>query len=114
MRPRIRPLKELHFREDIAQFFRVNTLLAAALHPETAVWVTAPPPENARVTADSYLIMLADCAAHGGRWVITLDPALGITWPLPVEGAALSEKDRGLPTLAEALREADRGLDSRH
>ena len=49
-----------------------------------------------------------------GVAVNPLDPALGITWPLPVEGAALSEKDRGLPTLAEALREADRGLDSRH
>lgn len=50
--------------------------LAAALHPETAVWVAAPPPENARITADSYLITLADSACHGGRWVIALDPGL--------------------------------------
>jgi len=49
-----------------------------------------------------------------GVAVSPLDPALGITWPLPVEGAALSEKDRSLPTLAEVLREADRGRDSRH
>jgi hypothetical protein len=50
--------------------------LAAALHPETAVWVTALPPVNERVTADSYQIAMADCAAHGGRWVIALDAAL--------------------------------------
>src|SRR2546425_645840 len=36
--------------------------LAGALHPEAAVWVAASPPENARITADSYLITLADCA----------------------------------------------------
>ena len=47
--------------------------LAAALHPATAVWVEAPPAENARLTPDSYLITMADSASHGGRWVITLD-----------------------------------------
>ena len=50
--------------------------LAAALHPATAVWVEAPPAENARITPDSYLITLADSASHGGRWVITLDAPL--------------------------------------
>jgi hypothetical protein len=50
--------------------------LAAALHSETAVWVAATPPENPRITADAYLITLADCAGHGGRWVIALDPGL--------------------------------------
>jgi dTDP-4-dehydrorhamnose 3,5-epimerase len=49
-----------------------------------------------------------------GAAVSARDPALGIAWPLPVDGAALSEKDRGLPTLAEVLGEANGGADSRH
>jgi hypothetical protein len=59
--------------------------LAAALHPATAIWVEAPPAENARVTPDSYLITMADSASHGGRWVITLDTpfAAGLATQLP-------------------------------
>ncbi|HET6793591.1 MAG TPA: dTDP-4-dehydrorhamnose 3,5-epimerase, partial [Acidimicrobiales bacterium] len=41
-----------------------------------------------------------------GSAVNPLDPALGIPWPLPVDPAdraQVSEKDNGLPTLAEAL-----------
>jgi dTDP-4-dehydrorhamnose 3,5-epimerase len=41
-----------------------------------------------------------------GVAVNPLDPALGIDWPLPVDRddpAAISEKDRSLPTLAELL-----------
>jgi hypothetical protein len=49
--------------------------LAAALHPDTAVWVQAPPAEGARITPDSYLITMSDSASHGGRWVTTLDAA---------------------------------------
>jgi len=49
-----------------------------------------------------------------GAAVSPLDPALGIAWPLPVDGAALSEKDRGLPTLSEVLREAAGGADLGH
>lgn len=49
-----------------------------------------------------------------GPAVSPLDPALGIAWPLPVDGAALSEKDRSLPTLAEVLREAAGGADLGH
>jgi dTDP-4-dehydrorhamnose 3,5-epimerase len=44
-----------------------------------------------------------------GAAVNPLDPALGIAWPLPVDlddDAAISAKDRGLPTLEEALRKA--------
>jgi dTDP-4-dehydrorhamnose 3,5-epimerase len=36
-----------------------------------------------------------------GVSVSALDPALGIQWPLPVDPADLSERDRGLPTFAE-------------
>jgi dTDP-4-dehydrorhamnose 3,5-epimerase len=52
-----------------------------------------------------------------GVAVNPLDPALGITWPLPVDTgdlAAVSAKDRGLPSLAEVLGEAAGGPDSRH
>ena len=52
-----------------------------------------------------------------GVAVNPLDPALGIPWPLPIHEddlASLSAKDRGLPTLAEALGEAAGGPDSRN
>jgi hypothetical protein len=55
--------------------------LAAALHPQTAVWVEAPPREKMRLTADSYLIAVADSAAYGGRWIISLDDALAAGIP---------------------------------
>jgi dTDP-4-dehydrorhamnose 3,5-epimerase len=41
-----------------------------------------------------------------GTAVSAVDPALGIAWPLPVDDAALSEKDRSLPSFAEVLRDA--------
>ena len=50
--------------------------LAAALHPSNAIWVQAAPPEKTVNTAVSYLITMADTAAYGGRWVMTLDEAL--------------------------------------
>jgi hypothetical protein len=40
------------------------------------VWVNAPPAARAFITADSYLIAIADSAAYGGRWIITLDAPL--------------------------------------
>jgi len=50
--------------------------LSRTLHPESAVWVDAPPAARAFVTAASYLIAIADSAAYGGRWIITLDAPL--------------------------------------
>lgn len=50
--------------------------LNGALHPGTAAWVNAPPADNAYITADSYLIAIADSAAYGGRWIVSLDPPL--------------------------------------
>jgi len=50
--------------------------LAGALHPQTAVWVTATPPQNFRASAGAYLIGVADSGAYGGRWVISLDNQL--------------------------------------
>jgi hypothetical protein len=50
--------------------------LAAALHPGSAVWVDAAPAAGAFITAGSYLIAVADSAAHGGRWIVSLDKPL--------------------------------------
>ena len=50
--------------------------LNRALHPGVAAWVNAPPAERAFITADSYLIAIADSAAYGGRWIVTLDAPL--------------------------------------
>ena len=44
-----------------------------------------------------------------GSAVNPLDPELAIAWPIPVGAgdlAQVSAKDRGLPTLAQALRDA--------
>jgi hypothetical protein len=50
--------------------------LNRALHPDVAPWVDAPPPAKSLIPADSYLIAMADSAAHGGRWIVTLDAPL--------------------------------------
>jgi hypothetical protein len=50
--------------------------LNRALHPDVAPWVEAPPPAKSVAAADSYLIAVADSAAHGGRWIVALDAPL--------------------------------------
>jgi hypothetical protein len=49
--------------------------LAAALHPRTEIWVEAAP-QKPRLYGESYLIGVADAAAQGGRWIISLDNEL--------------------------------------
>ena len=49
--------------------------LEAARRPGVNIWVDAPP-KAARVSATSYRTAIADAAAHGGRWVISLDAQL--------------------------------------
>jgi hypothetical protein len=46
--------------------------LESALRPGRTVWVDAAP--NAGARPESYALAFADAAAHGGRWVISLDP----------------------------------------
>ena len=53
--------------------------LAAALHPDAVVWVDAAPAGNAFLTAGSYLIAVADSAAYGGRWIVSLDNSLAVS-----------------------------------
>jgi len=50
--------------------------LAMALQPQTTVWVDAPPEAGTFIIPDSYLIAIADSAAYGGRWIVSLDAAL--------------------------------------
>jgi PPE-repeat protein len=47
-----------------------------ALQPRTTVWVDAPPEAGSFIVPDSYLIAIADAAAYGGRWIVSLDGAL--------------------------------------
>jgi hypothetical protein len=53
--------------------------LAAAMHPDCVCWIDAPPPKQAFPA--SYLTAVADPAAYGGRWIVSLDDGLaaGIT-----------------------------------
>lgn len=49
--------------------------LASALKPGNRIWVAATPQEG-RLFPGSYAVAVADAAAHGGRWIITLDDRL--------------------------------------
>jgi hypothetical protein len=49
--------------------------LTRALHPGIEVWVDATPQEP-RLFTESYLTALAETAAYGGRWIISLDQQL--------------------------------------
>jgi len=48
---------------------------ARALRPDTQFWVDAKP-QSSRSRAEDYVLAFADAAAHGGRWIITLDDRL--------------------------------------
>jgi hypothetical protein len=51
--------------------------LSRARKPDSAVWVAADPPKSTEVVPLArHLVALADGAAHGGRWVTTLDKDL--------------------------------------
>lgn len=50
--------------------------LTRALEPGREVWVDAAPETGTFVTAESYNIAIADSAAYGGRWIISLDNSL--------------------------------------
>jgi len=51
--------------------------LTRARKPGSEVWVSADPPKsNEIVRMSRHLVAVADAAAHGGRWVITLDAGL--------------------------------------
>ncbi len=50
--------------------------LARTVAPEQAVWAVADPPEKVILSAGSYETAIADAAARGGRWLVSLDGRL--------------------------------------
>ncbi len=47
------------------------------MQQDAGVWLAAEPPESSQVfPAARHLVAIADSAAHGGRWIITLDDDL--------------------------------------
>ena len=49
--------------------------MAAALHPGKDIWIDAVPKEP-RVSSGAYVTAIADAAAAGGKWIVTLDEKL--------------------------------------
>jgi len=47
--------------------------MAKALAPDKTLWVFVDPPKAAKLTAENYLLTVADADTYGGRWVISLD-----------------------------------------
>jgi len=50
--------------------------LARTLIPGKPVWIAQDPPNDRPVSAESYMLAIADAAAYGGRWVVSLDDRL--------------------------------------
>jgi hypothetical protein len=50
--------------------------IARALEPDKCVWVEFDPPPQAPLSAEAYMLAVADPASYGARWVISLDDAL--------------------------------------
>ena len=50
--------------------------LRAALQPGSTVWVDTSPKPSEIVTRESYVLSMADAAAYGGSWIISLDDSL--------------------------------------
>ena len=50
--------------------------LTAALHPGKKVWIEGPPKDRPFFPPASYELAVADCAAHGGQWILALDDHL--------------------------------------
>jgi len=50
--------------------------IARALAPEKSVWVEFDPPPQAPLSAEAYMLAVADPASYAARWVISLDDAL--------------------------------------
>jgi len=47
--------------------------MTQAQAPNKAVWAVVDPPRKAKLTVENFLLTVADAAAYGGRWVISLD-----------------------------------------
>ena len=47
--------------------------MARAFAPDKAVWIVVDPPAKAKLTAENYVLAVADVATYGGRWLVSLD-----------------------------------------
>lgn len=47
--------------------------MARALAPNKAVWIAVDPPQATVLTAEAYMLAVADAEVYGGRWVVSLD-----------------------------------------
>jgi hypothetical protein len=65
-----------------------NVRLESVRHPGARVWVDAKP--AGQVPPDSYTLALADAAAYGGRWIISLDDQFAADVALGKTGAVAS------------------------
>jgi len=78
---------------------------AAALEPGTAVFIPRGVANGYQTQADgstyTYLVNAHWRVDATYATVDALDPTLGIAWPLPVDAALMSERDRTAPRLAE-------------
>lgn len=54
-------------------------LLARARQPGKPVWIAAHPPEDLNLLRPQpYALAIADAAAHGGRWIVSLHPRTSV------------------------------------
>jgi hypothetical protein len=81
--------------------------LARLRNPGKTVWVeTDPPKADEFVAATTYLVGMADAAAHGGRWVLSFDARFGQAVTVR-EPAALADWKRVAAAAAFFRRHAD-------
>jgi len=51
-------------------------LITRTLAPDKVVWIDYDPPPQTKVTAEQYMLAVADAASYGARWVVSLDDQL--------------------------------------
>jgi len=73
--------------------------LTAARNAGSAVWIDAPPANLRRMRAAPYLIAMADSAAFGARWILSLDDALA---------AGIAKREAAAMTIWEHITAAAR------
>jgi hypothetical protein len=78
--------------------------LARERAPNRKVWLTYAPPAKAEVSSEAYVMAVADAAAYGGRWVISLDESL--TSGLAVEKPQARETWKQLTARSGFFRKA--------
>jgi dTDP-4-dehydrorhamnose 3,5-epimerase len=84
-----------------------GTVVTVSLDENTAVYLPAGVANSYQVLEDDTYCIYASGELYDEnqtgdyRFVNIADEALGISWPIPLAQATISEKDRGLPMLAD-------------